>query len=110
VHVHFIIIPQGHDKNHSLVESLTHALHATLLGEVVGVAEDGLLVLAEVVIDCIAANTSNVGSGLIEDLTALDVLATDLNEVAAGSVVGGNELGDDGKRLGGVDCLSRTVE
>lgn len=110
MHVDFVVVPQRHHENHALVESGTHALHATLLGKVVGVAEDRLLVLAEVVVDRISADASNVGCGLIENLTTLDVLAADLDKVSASSVVRGNELGDDCERLGGVDGLARAVE
>lgn len=110
VHVDVVVVPQRHDEDHALCESIAHALNATLSSEVVGVAEDGLLVLAEVIVDCVAANTCDVALGLIEDLATLDVLAADLNKVAVSGVVGGNELSDDCERLGGVDGLAWAVE
>jgi hypothetical protein len=110
VHVDIVIVPERHNKNHAIGESITHTLEATLRSKVVGVAEHRFLVLAEVVVDRVAADASDVGSRLVEDLAALDIFATDLNEVTASCVVGGNELGDDCEWLGGVDGLARAVE
>jgi len=110
VHVDVVVVPQRHDEDHALCKSITHALNATLSCEVVGVAEGGLLGLAEVIINCVAADTCDVALGLIEDLATLDVLATDLDKVAVSGVVGGDELSDDCKRFGGVDGLAWAVE
>lgn len=111
MHVGLVVVPQRHDEDHAAVcEGITHSLHATFRGKGIGVAEDRLLVLAEGVGDRVTADASYVGSGLIEDLTTLNVFATDLDEVAVGGVVGSNELSDDSERLGGVDGLARAVE
>ena len=111
MHVGIIVIPQRHDENHAAVrEGIAHGLDTTLFRKVVGVAEDGLLVLAEVIVDCVAADTCDVACRLIEDLATLNVLATDLDKVAAVSVIGGDKLGHNGERLRGVDRLARAVE
>jgi hypothetical protein len=109
-HVNIVVVPQRHDKDHALLESVTHGLHATGASEVVVVTEDGLLVLAEGVGDRVTANTSDIGRGLLPDLAALNVQTTDLDKVAAFGVVGGDELSHNGDRLLGVDRLARAVE
>lgn len=113
MHVDFVVVPERHDEDHALGEGVTHGLrfvsqwifwlrclggattylHTTLLGEVVGVSEHGLLRLAEVVVDRVAADACDVRGGLLEDLAVLDVETADLNKVTAGGVVGGDELG-----------------
>jgi len=110
VHVHFVVVPERHDKDHAVLESVTHSLQAASASEVVVVAEDALLVLAEGVGDRVAADTSDVGRGLLEDLATLDVQTADLDEVAILSVVGGDELSHNGNRLLGVDRLARAIE
>jgi len=109
-HVHFVVVPERHDKDHAVLESVTHSLQAASASEVVVVAEDALLVLAEGVGDRVAADTSDVGRGLLEDLATLDVQTADLDEVAILSVVGGDELSHNGNRLLGVDRLARAIE
>jgi len=110
VHVDIVVVPKRHYKNHALLESVTHGLQATSASEVVVVAEDCLLVLAESVGDRVTADTGDVGRGLLPDLAALNVQTTDLDKVAAVGVVRGDELGHNGERLLGVDCLARAVE
>jgi hypothetical protein len=110
VHVDIVVIPERHDEDHAISEGVAHSLQAALCSKVVGVTEDGLLGLAEVVGDRVAADTSDVRCGLVEDLAALDVLAADLNKITVGSVVRGNELGDYCERLGSVDGLAGAVE
>lgn len=109
-HVDLVVVPERHDENHTLCEGVAHGLHATGASEVVVVAENALLVLAEIVVDSVTADTSDVGSGLLEDLATLDVNTADLLKVAGVSAVGGDELGDNGERLLGIDRLARAVE
>jgi hypothetical protein len=109
-HVNIVVVPKRHNEDHALLESVTHGLQATGASEVVVVAEDGLLVLAEGIGDGVAADTSDVGRGLLPDLATLDVKTTDFNKVAAFSVVGGDELSHNGDRLLGVNRLTRAVE
>jgi len=110
VHVDIVVVPKRHDKNHALLESVTHGLQATSASEVVVVAEDCLLVLAESVGDRVTADTGDVGRGLLPDLATLDVQTTDLDKVTAFGVVGGDELSYNGDRLLGVDRLARAIE
>jgi hypothetical protein len=107
---YLVVVPERHDENHAILECFSHRLHATGASEVVVVAEDALLVLAELVGDGVTADTSNIGLGLLEDLAALDVYTADLSKVAGVGAVGGDELGHNGERLLGVDRLTRTVE
>ena len=55
-HVNIVVVPKRHDEDHALLESVTHGLQATGASEVVVVAEDGLLVLAEGIGDGVAAD------------------------------------------------------
>ena len=110
MHVDIVIVPERHDEDHTILKGLAHSLQAALLGEVIRVTEDGLLVLAEGVGDRVAADASNVGYRLVPDFASLDVLATDLDKIAASGVIRGDELSHNGERLGGVDGLARAVE
>jgi hypothetical protein len=109
-HVNLVVVPERHDEDHALLQCLAHGLHATGASEVVVVAEDALLVLAELVGNGVTGDTSDIGLGLLEDLAALDVYTADLSKVAGVGAVGGDELGHNGDRLLGVDRLTRTVE
>lgn len=113
MHVDLVVIPQGHDKNHTLVQGIAHGLHllaasparlqsswirvaylhAALLAKMVGVSEHALLCLAEAVCDRASADTSDVGVGLLEDLSSLNVESANLGEVTVGGVVRRDELG-----------------
>ena len=110
MHVDIVVVPERHDEDHTILKCLAHGLQAALLGEIIRVTENGLLVLAEGVGDRVAADASNVGRRLVPDLASLDVLTTDLNKIAVGSVVRGDELSHHGERLGGVDGLAWAVE
>ena len=99
-----MIIPERHNEDHSLLEGVTHDLKTTELLEAVGVVEDGLLSVTEVVGDrVVARDTGNGGDGVLDDLAVLNVDAADLSEVTGLGAVGSEELGNDGDGLGGVD-------
>lgn len=99
-HVGVVVVPQAHDEDHAIAERLTHALEASHRGEDIGVVSGGLLGSAVVGGDGVARDTSHVGLGVGNGLAVLDVEALDLAQVAG---VVGQELGDNGEDLGGVD-------
>jgi hypothetical protein len=110
-HVDFMVIPDGHDQDHTLGQSLIHRGEASLVGEVVVVTESGLLGSAEVNGDrVVGSHAGNVGLGVGDNLAILDVETADLTKSTAGSTVGSDELSDDGDLLGGVDGQAGTEE
>ena len=109
-HVGRIVVPDGHNQDHSLGEGTAHLGHTTEAGKDVGVAEGGLLSGAELVAERVPlSHSGDVDLGVLEDDTVLDVDAADLLECARGGTGGGQELGDDGHLLGGVDLLGWAV-
>jgi len=109
-HVGRIVVPDGHDQDHSLGEGTSHLGHTTQAGEDVGITEGGLLSSAELVAERVPlSHSGDVDLGVLEDDTVLDVDAADLLECARGSTSGGQELSDNGHLLGGVDFLGRAV-
>lgn len=111
LHVGGVVVPDGHGENHWGVESLGETVHAASLGEVVQVAKDGLLLLAEVVGDLVGCvNAWDVGDGVSENDAVLDVEALDALERAGGGVISGDELSNNGDLLGGVHLLAWAEE
>ena len=110
-HVRRMVVPQRKHEHHPVVERLAHARHAPAVREGRVVVERGLLLRAELVRDRIElVHALDGGLGVLDDLPVLDVDAPDLGEVAIRGAVGGDELGDNGDRLGGVDNHVRAVE
>lgn len=111
LHVGGVVVPDGHGENHWSVESLGETAHAAGLGEIVQIAKDGLLLLAEVVSDLVGCvNAWDVGNRVGENDAVLDVEALDALESAGGRVISGDELGNNGDLLGGVHLLARAEE
>lgn len=109
VHGHSGIIPNRQDKHHVL-ELLAHLGQAALGTKVIGVVESRLLRSAKVFGDAVARNTGDLGLAVGNSLATLDVEALDLGEGTGGGAVVGDELGDDGEGLGGVEGQTGTVE
>jgi hypothetical protein len=87
-HVGSVVVPNTEYKSHAGIEILAKAGKAALLGERVGVASGGLLLLAELVGDLVGlCDAGDVGVGLLDDLAVLDVNAADGAESTGGSVV-----------------------
>lgn len=98
-HVGVVVIPDGHDENHTLGESLAHLRKTALLSKNVLIAESLLLGGTVVCGDGVALDAGDVRLGVGKDLAVLDVEALDIGKGAAGL----DELRDDGDLLGGVD-------
>ena len=106
-----MVIPERERQDHTSGQRLADLLEATLLVEVVGVAEDALLLGAEVLRDRVdGVNTGNVDVGVLDDLAVLNVDATDLGESTGRGVVAGDELSHNCERLAGVDCQAAAQE
>ena len=110
-HVRLVVVPDGHDEDHTRVERLAHGRETAELLKRVGVAERGLLRGAEVGgdrVECVDAG--DVGLRVGDHLAILDVETADLAELAGRGVVRREELRDDGDLGRGVDGLAGAVE
>jgi hypothetical protein len=58
----------------------------------------------------VCCHAGDFGLGVLNDLAALDIDATDLAESSGSSVVTGMELSDNGEWFAGVDCQTFAVE
>ena len=106
-----MIIPNTHNEDHSVSHSLAHGGQTSLGGEVVGITESSFLVRAELICDrVVGCHSGDVDLGVLEDLTILNVQATDFTEGSGGAVVVGQELSDNCEFFGGVDCLPFSIE
>jgi hypothetical protein len=106
-----MVIPDGQHEHHAVVECLAHVSVPALGRKRVRVAESRLLCSAEWLGDRIVGGHSrDVRLGVLDDLAVLDIETTDLFERARGSVVGGDELGDHGHLLGGVESEALAVK
>jgi hypothetical protein len=104
-HVDRIVVPDGENESHTAGEGLVHWAHTTLAEPVVVVALGGLDICAVVGLDGIVSrgDTWDVDVGVGDDDTVLDIETADFRESTAGGSSGGQELGDNGEWLGGID-------
>ena len=110
-HVDRMVVPDGEGENHATTEGAAHGRHTSELGEVVVVAESGLLFGTELVGDAVGlGHAADLGDAVVDDDAVLDVLAADLGELAGVGAVSGDELGDDCHLALGVDLHTRAVE
>lgn len=103
-HVGEVVVPDGHNKDVSLCQRLAHLRHATLGAEGIIVIESFADVCAKAFSNGIVGlDSGDFGTGVIDDLSVLNVEAADLDEVAVVLTIVGDKLGDDGHFLAGVD-------
>jgi hypothetical protein len=106
-----MVVPDGHDENDTIGKGLVNGGESTDGSEVVLVVEDGLLGSAELVGDrVVGSHSGDVGLGVLDDYTILDVDTADFLERTSIGSVSSDELGDDGDLLGGIDSLAGSVE
>lgn len=105
-----MVIPQAHDKNHSLVQTLAHGSQTTVLSEDILIAEGLLLGCAKVRGNRVSGYTGDIRGRVGDDLSALHVDALDLAEGAGVGTVAGDELSNHGDLGLGVDGLAGAVE
>lgn len=103
------VIPDRQDKHHVL-ELLAHLGQTALGAKVVGVVKGRLLRRAKVIGDAVTRHTGDLGLAVGDGLAALHVEALDLGQGAGGGAVVGDELGDDGEGLGGVEGHASAVK
>jgi hypothetical protein len=105
-----VVVPDGHDEDHSLTERSAHLSETSLGSEDVLVSESSLLGGAEGVGDGVAWDRGVVGVGVRDHEAVLYVEALDFREGAGVGAVVGDELGDYCEGLGSVDGQAGAVE
>lgn len=99
-----MVIPDGHNEDHSLLKRLAHGGKTSLGLVLVLVTEGGLLSVTPSVGDRVTGEASNGSLGVGNDLSVLNVKALDLGERVA------DELGDNSKLLAGIDSHTLSIE
>jgi len=105
-----MIIPDGHDKNHALLQSSSHGSKASLGLELVLITKGSLLCITEGVADGVAFNSSDGGLRVRDDNTILDIEPFDLAQGSGGSSIVRDELCDDSKLGAGIDGLAFPIK
>ena len=105
-----MIIPDRHNKNHSLGQCGAHGRQTSLNCEFVGVSESSLLGSAEGGSNIVSCYSSDIRLGVGVNNAVLDVKSFDRAQSAGGSSVRGDELSDDGEQLGGINSHSLAKE
>ena len=110
-HLGLVVVPEGHDEDHTGVEGIAHLRETTEVLERVRVAERGLLRVAERVGDgVVLAHARDVRLRVRDHLPVLHVQPPDLGERARRAVVRRVELRDDGELGRRVDGLAEPQE
>lgn len=110
-HICKVVVPKGHNKDHTLRQSLAHVSKTAVLLEARCITESLLLCITEVGSDRIEiAHAWDVSLGVLDNTSILDIEAANLGECAGSGVVVSEELSNNCKRTGGVDCHSGTIE
>lgn len=86
-HVDCVVIPDGQDENHSLLEGGTHCCKASLDGKLVSVTECSLLGGAERVGDGVSGDPGDISIRVGDDDSVLDVETLNLAQGARGSTI-----------------------
>jgi len=109
--VGLMVIPDGQDEDDTIGESLVDGGESSDCSEAIIVVESGLLGGAEVGGDrVIGGHSGDVDLGVLDDLAVLDVDTADFLESSSVGSVGGQELGDDGHLLGGIEDETGAIE
>lgn len=110
-HLRGVVVPNGQHKNHAGIEAIAHCVKATASLERVGVAENFLLLRAEVGGDFVGVvDASDVGDGVLNHLAVLHVDTLDRFEGPGVSAVGSDKFGNDSEFARGVHNLAWAVE
>jgi hypothetical protein len=102
-HIDTSIIPNTHDKSHSITERFGHLLHAASGSKSVGLYELSAFSSAEVISNRAELFSVEGGCGVLNELTVLHPFSLDLNDIGVVGSVSSNELSDHGDGLGAVN-------
>ena len=105
-----MVIPHGHDEDHTLFHCFAHLLESTLGFVGVGVLEDFLLSSTGLVSDRVVGKSTNLCLWMLDLFTVLDEESLDFNEITLIGVVTGNELGHNGEWFVSVDLFAWSEE
>lgn len=99
-----MVVPDGHDKEHTAFESSSHVGQDSLLIECIVIAKGSSLCVTEHHGYGDASDVGNQGLRIGDDLAALDAEWLDLSEWVT------DELSENGELLGGIHGQARAVE
>jgi len=105
-----MIVPDGHDKNHSFLQGCSHVSETSLSLELVAVTKSSLLGITEGVGDGVAGHASDGGGRVGNDNAILNIESFDLGQGAGRCTVTGDELGDDRELGSGINSHSLSIE
>jgi hypothetical protein len=109
-HICSMIIPDGHNKNHALLQGCSHVSETSLGLELVSVTKGSLLCIAEGIGERIAFYSSDGGRRVRDNLAILDIKPLDVSQSSGGCTITGDELGDDSELGTSIDSHSLSVE
>jgi hypothetical protein len=102
-HVGIVVIPQGHHKHHTLLESFVHGTHASLLDEIAAILGVGHPVLAELVRDGVVLISVHSVLLVLDGVPVLGIYLLHFFHWAVVGTVRSDELRGDGHWLRGVN-------
>ena len=105
-----VVDPDREREHHPVAHHVVYFCHAAVGLERVVAAEERRLGGAICVAERAACQAGECGFRVLVHEAVLDPEAADLDEVAGGLAVRGDELGDDGELPAGVDGLAGSVE
>lgn len=105
MHLSCVVIPKGHNEDHTASKRVRHGLHAALGSVVVLISEDLLDILAHFIgnrVDLLV-KTVDLRLRMFDLLTVLDKESLDLNNISVLGTILRNELSDNSEWLIGID-------
>lgn len=113
-----LVVPNTKRQHHPIPQSRFHPRYPTLGVEAIDIPDRSLLARAELLrYGVVRGHAGDIDFRVLDDITVLNVNTADLSEVSVGRVIRGEELGDDGHLLRGVNyepgteegCIAHTV-
>jgi len=107
-----MIVPDGHNENHTSVHGFSHLFKTTLNLEVIWIIHNSLEGIAHTIGDGVVLGIKswNVGFWVLDDFTVLNEDSSDFTKVSGIGTVSSDELGNNLKWLGGINSLAWTIE
>ena len=91
-----MVVPKAHDQDVATSQRLSHGAEASLNCVVINVIEGNLVVLAEILSNGVVwLKPINVHDRVFNDISILDILAADFDELPGVSAIRGDKLCDN---------------